>query len=96
MGKFCIHGRPRASACFRAKERLMRVIFGKTTNKHVKTAAELPENEENLKGLSFRWTPDLLRGLGNHCFERRSWESSALLHRETQRAYSERVGEQVH
>ena len=23
----------------------------------------LPENEENLKGLSFRWTPDLLRGL---------------------------------
>ena len=36
----------------------MRVIFGMTTNKHVKTAAELPENEENLKGLSFRWTPE--------------------------------------
>ena len=38
----------------------MRVILDKKTNKHVKTAAELPENE---------WAPDLVRGLGNHCFE---------------------------
>ena len=55
MGKFCIPGRLRASACFRAKERLMRVILGKKTNKHMKTVAELPENEKNLK----RWAPDL-------------------------------------
>ena len=33
-----------------------------------KTAAELPENEENLKGLMFQWAPNLLIGLRNHCY----------------------------
>ena len=42
-------------------------LLGKKTNKHEKTAAELPENEENLKGLMFRWAPNLLIGLRNHC-----------------------------
>ena len=37
-------------------------------DKHEKTAAELPENEENLKGLMFRWAPNLLIGLRNHCY----------------------------
>ena len=50
IGKFLIRERPRTSACFRAKERLMRVTFGKKTNKHEETAAGLRENEENVKG----------------------------------------------
>ena len=33
-----------------------------------KTAAELPENEENLKGLMLQWAPNLLIGLRNHCY----------------------------
>ena len=56
------------SACFRAKERLMRVTFWQETTKHEKTAVELPENEENLTGLMFRWAPNLLIGLRNHCY----------------------------
>ena len=56
--KFRILRRPRVSACSRAKARLMRV----------KTAAELPENEENLKGLMFQWAPNLLIGLRNHSY----------------------------
>ena len=72
IGKFRISGRPRTSACFRAKERLMRVTFGKKSNKHLKheeIAAWLLESEENLKGLMFWWAPNLLADLRNHCFE---------------------------
>ena len=67
IGKFRNSGRPRASACFLAKARLMRVTSWQK-DKHEKTAAELPENEENLKGLMFRWAPNLLIGLRNHCY----------------------------
>ena len=86
IGKFLIPERPRTSACFRAKERLMRVTFGKRTNKHEETAAGLPENEENLKGLRFWWAPNLLAGLRNHCFEQQFKGKSALRHREKQTA----------
>ena len=48
IGKFCIPGRLRASACFRAKARLMRVTSWQDDKQ-----TELPENEENLKGLMF-------------------------------------------
>ena len=67
IGKFRNSGRPRAGACFLAKARLMRVTSWQK-DKHEKTAAELPENEENLKGLMFRWAPNLLIGLRNHCY----------------------------
>ena len=68
IGKFRIPGRPRTSACYRAKERLMRVTFGKKTNKHLKheeISAGLLESEENIKGLRFWWAPNLLAGLRN-------------------------------
>ena len=58
IGKFRISERPGTSACFRAKERLMRVSFGKKTNKHEEIAAGLPESEENLKGLRLWWAPN--------------------------------------
>ena len=67
-GKFRIFRRPRASACFRMKARLMRVTSWQEDKQTEKTAAELPENEENLKGLMFQWAPNLLIGLRNHCY----------------------------
>ena len=57
-GKFRIFGWPRASACFRMKARLMPVTSWQEDKQTEKTAVELPENEENLKGL----------GLRNHCY----------------------------
>ena len=33
-----------------------------------KSAAELLGNEESLQGLIFRWAPDLLIGVRNHCY----------------------------
>jgi len=44
-------------------------LLGKKTNKHEKTAAELPENEEKREGLMFRWVPNLLIGFRNHYYE---------------------------
>ena len=49
MGKFRIPGRLRASVCFLAKARLMLV-----TSWQEDKQTELPENEENIKGLMFR------------------------------------------
>ena len=66
--KFRIFGWPRASACFRTKARLMRVTSWQEDKQTEKTGAELPENEENLKGLMFQWAPNLLIGLRNHCY----------------------------
>ena len=68
-GKFRIFGWPRASACFRTKARLMRVTSWQEDKQTEKTVAELPENEENLKGLMFQWASNLLIGLRNHCYE---------------------------
>ena len=78
IGKFRNSGRPRAGACFLAKARLMRVTSWQK-DKHEKTAAELPENEENLKGLMFRWAPNLLIGLRNHCYVQQKEDSSSSL-----------------
>ena len=47
----------------------MRVTSWQEDKQTWKTAAELPENEANLKGLGFRWAPNLLTGLGNYCFK---------------------------
>ena len=49
LGKFCIPGRPRTSACFRAKAKLMRVNCLVKHKQAYKNAAELLENKENLK-----------------------------------------------
>ena len=63
----------------------MRVTFGKKTNKHEETAAGLPENEENLKGLRFWWALNLLARLRNHCFEQQKENQLFVTEKNNQR-----------
>ena len=84
-GKFRIFGWPRARACFRTKARLMRVTSWQEDKQTEKTAAELPENEENLKrfnvSMGFKLTYRLKKSL-----LRTAKGRSALRHQEKQRA----------
>ena len=73
----------KVSACFRAKARLMRV-----TSWQEDKQTELPEDEENLKGLTFRGAPKLL---AQEITATSAKGRSALRHRENQRAKPEIV-----
>ena len=70
IGEFRIPGRPRTSDCFCAKARLMRVTSPiKKTNKHEKTAADLPKRGKIWNVERFWRSQNLLTGLRNHCFK---------------------------
>ena len=73
-------------------------LLGKKTNKHEKTAAELPKNEENLKGLMFQWVPNLLIGLRNHCYVQQKEDQLFVTEKNNERNQKlsgEWVGERV-
>ena len=66
--KFRIPRRPRASACFRAKARLMRVTSWQEDQQTWENCSWVTGKWGNLKGLMFQWAPNLLIGLRNHCY----------------------------
>ena len=71
-------------------------LLCKKTNEHEKTAAELPENEENRIDFRFRWASNLLIGLRNHCSEQQmevtSSSSSTKKNYVRNQKMTERVG----
>ena len=70
--------RPRTSACFCAKARLMRVTSHQEDKQHEKTEAEL-EKKSNIWNVERFWRPQkLLTGLRNHCFKQQ-WENQLVI-----------------
>ena len=68
--EFCIPGRPRTSDCFCAKARVMRVTSPfKKTNKHEKTATDLPKRGKIWNVERFWRSQNLITGLRNHRFK---------------------------
>ena len=70
---------------FARKRGYCRSLLCKKTNQHEKTAAELPENEENRIGLRFQWASNLLIGLRNHSCEQQMEVTSSSFEKNNER-----------